>query len=67
MDVHARDTVTEMIKLKVSSLNEFEWTKQLRFYWEPLSQLEEGAEVNPEDLNCRIKQTNAQFNYGFEY
>lgn len=50
-----------MINLKVSSLNDFEWTKQLRFYWEPLEQLEEGAEVNPEDLDCRVKQTNAQF------
>lgn len=38
------------------SLNDFEWTKQLRYYWET------------EPLNdCVVRQTNARFVYGHEY
>jgi dynein heavy chain len=33
MDVHNRDTVYEMIDLKVSSVTDFDWLSQLRYYW----------------------------------
>lgn len=34
IDVHARDVVRFMVKSEVCSVSDFEWTKQLRYYWE---------------------------------
>jgi len=55
IDVHARDVVAAMVRKHVSSLDEFEWKKQLRYYWDPA--------IN----NCLVRQTNTQFVYGYEY
>jgi dynein heavy chain len=32
--VHARDIIEEMIVAKVQSTNDFNWVKQLKYYWE---------------------------------
>ena len=34
IDVHARDVVRFMVKSGVCSVSDFEWTKQLRYYWD---------------------------------
>lgn len=34
IDVHAREVVRNMIKARVENINDFEWTKQLRYTWE---------------------------------
>ena len=34
IDVHARDVIKNMIRTRVDNLNDFEWTRQLRYYWE---------------------------------
>lgn len=57
IDVHARDVIKMMIKSNVDSLNDFDWTCQLRYYWE------EDDEAN--DFYAR--QTNTRFRYGYEY
>jgi len=41
IDVHAREVVRNMIKARVETMNDFEWMKQLRYYWEVLSEEDE--------------------------
>jgi dynein heavy chain len=41
VDVHARDVVTTLMKNRVDNLNDFDWTCQLRYYWEKVPE-EEG-------------------------
>jgi len=53
IDVHARDIMKKLIESEVSSINDFEWMSQLRYYWEE------------DDLMIRI--VNAEFTYGYEY
>ena len=53
VEVHARDVVINLLKEKVSDVNDFEWISQLRYYW------------ISEDLY--IRAVNAEFLYGYEY
>ena len=55
LDVHARDVVQQLIENKIETLEAFDWTKQLRYYWE--------TDVD----NCVVRQTNTKFIYGYEY
>ena len=34
LDVHARDVVTELVTKNIQNLNDFEFAKQLRYYWD---------------------------------
>ena len=38
IDVHAREVVRSMIKCRVETMNDFEWQKQLRYYWEQVDE-----------------------------
>jgi dynein heavy chain len=58
-DVHARDIVEELRDANVSTVYDFKWVKQLKYYWE-----DDGGQ-NGED--CRIKQVAATLAYGYEY
>lgn len=49
------DVVATMTRKGVSSLEDFEWTKQLRYYWD--------TDID----NCVVRQTNTRFVYGYEY
>lgn len=53
LDVHARDTLAELIKVKVKGINDFQWLCQLRYYWRD----------NQMD-SCMINST---LKYGYEY
>jgi dynein heavy chain len=55
--VHARDIVEELKNDNVSSIFDFKWVKQLRYYWDDEVQ----------EKNCKIKQVSATLNYGYEY
>ncbi|XP_051560675.1 dynein axonemal heavy chain 6 [Myxocyprinus asiaticus] len=55
IDVHARDIVSELVKEKVDSSDNFEWQRQLRYYWDV-------------DLdNCVARMALSQYIYGYEY
>lgn len=43
VDVHARDIIEELKADQVSSVNEFKWMKQLKYYWD--EEIEGGGDV----------------------
>ncbi|KAF5272727.1 hypothetical protein FQA39_LY07754 [Lamprigera yunnana] len=53
--VHARDTVSSMVKHKVNSTIDFEWLKMLRYYW--LETID----------NCVVRMSSSELLYGYEY
>lgn len=53
IDVHARDVVDRLIKDNVSSVEDFEWVAQLRYYWE--------------NDDMWMRQVETRFQYGYEY
>ncbi|XP_053317654.1 dynein axonemal heavy chain 6 [Spea bombifrons] len=55
IDVHARDIVSDLVKDQVSSIDSFEWQRQLRYYWDL-------------DLdNCVARMALSQYTYAYEY
>ena len=54
-DVHARDIIDELREKKVTSVNDFLWQQQLRYYWD----------FDADD--CIIKHSDALIKYGYEY
>uniref|UniRef100_A0A8C8XZF1 Dynein axonemal heavy chain 2 n=1 Tax=Panthera leo TaxID=9689 RepID=A0A8C8XZF1_PANLE len=55
IEIHARDVLEKLYKSGLMDISSFDWLSQLRFYWE-------------KDLDdCVIRQTNTQFQYGYEY
>lgn len=55
MDVHHRDVVESLIKNRCSSVDNFEWVRQMRYY------------IDAATNNCIIRQATASFVYGYEY
>ncbi|XP_066245712.1 dynein axonemal heavy chain 10 isoform X2 [Euwallacea similis] len=55
VEVHARDIVETFVRDSVTDVQDFEWERQLRFYW-----------VNHLD-NLWVTQCTGSFEYGYEY
>ncbi|XP_030585284.1 LOW QUALITY PROTEIN: dynein heavy chain 1, axonemal-like [Archocentrus centrarchus] len=53
IEVHAKDVAAKMVEQEVSSINDFEWISQLRYYWAR--------------GDLYIRAVNAEFLYGYEY
>ena len=53
IDVHAKDVVERLIENNVTSIEDFEWIAQLRYYWE--------------DDDCYVRCIQTHFPYGYEY
>ncbi|KAG8548789.1 hypothetical protein GDO81_024153, partial [Engystomops pustulosus] len=53
--VHCRDVLTQLLRNKVFTTEDFEWTRQLRYEW------------NPQNNSCYVVQAGASFMYGYEY
>jgi dynein heavy chain len=54
IDVHARDVVGRLRDMNIQSVADFEWSSQLRYYWEAKEQLQ-------------VKMVTADIAYGYEY
>ncbi|KAJ8983473.1 hypothetical protein NQ317_014931 [Molorchus minor] len=55
IDVHARDTIHNLVRTKVTDSNCFEWLKVLRYYWD-------------EHIDdCIARMSSASYLYGYEY
>lgn len=57
--VHQRDVTRVLILSRVTSVNDFEWLRQMRFYFD--------AEVEDRLTCIRVEMADAAFDYGFEY
>ncbi|VEL41929.1 unnamed protein product [Protopolystoma xenopodis] len=55
IDVHSRDMVTDMVKANVDTVNNFEWQRQLRYYWD--------LDID----NCIVRMSSSHYVYGYEY
>ncbi|KYO43526.1 hypothetical protein Y1Q_0013563 [Alligator mississippiensis] len=53
--IHCRDILSSLMEKQIFKLDDFEWTRQLRYEW---------SEIN---TTCRVVQGNASFVYGYEY
>ncbi|OAF70501.1 hypothetical protein A3Q56_01728, partial [Intoshia linei] len=53
VEVHSREVILKLIEDKVHNINDFEWIKQLRYYWE--------------EKNMSMRIINASFPYEYEY
>ena len=61
IDVHARDITDTLKSTNVSSIYDFTWQQQLRFYYADEST--EGGDGNP----INVRQIQASLGYGWEY
>uniref|UniRef100_T1J5R2 AAA+ ATPase domain-containing protein n=1 Tax=Strigamia maritima TaxID=126957 RepID=T1J5R2_STRMM len=52
-EVHAKDVIQGMVEDQVGSSKDFEWIKQLRYYWM--------------ETHLYVQAVNAEFRYGYEY
>ena len=66
IQVHSRDVINDINTMvrakKVNDANDFEWLKQMRFYWDP-----EASDFLDENGACRVKVTDVPFDYQYEY
>ena len=64
--VHQKDVTKEMLDLykkkEIKDANDFEWTKQARFYWRP-----QGSDETSDEGACVISITDFDFTYSYEY
>ena len=65
LDVHGITVLDNLVTSRCRSTNDFDWSKQLRYYWAV-------DEVTTSDGNrvsddCIVRQTIAAFRYSFEY
>jgi dynein heavy chain len=58
IDVHARDVVQRLIDINIVNIADFEWSSQLRYYWEIQ---DKGKEV------LMVKMVTAAIQYAYEY
>eukprot|EP00434_Breviolum_minutum_P018350 symbB.v1.2.016191.t1/scaffold1223.1/size130870/4 len=58
-DVHNRDIIQDLFDNKITSMQNFKWQQQLRYYWDP--------KLDGDHGDCCIRQVDAFIMYGHEY
>jgi len=68
IDVHARDVITDLVKDKISSPDDFAWLAQLRYYWQEVGAFtrKDTQKLNTK-MECKVAIVNSALLYGFEY
>ena len=61
LDVHGRDVVDVLNKLKIQKASDFEWSAQLRYYWRDSTESFSGSQAT------YLEQVENKFRYGCEY
>jgi dynein heavy chain len=78
LDVHGRDVICGLLEQNIQEDTDFEWTKQLRFYWDQHMNpgRAEGRQTSSEETtngqtisegSCLVRQTAARLPYTYEY
>ena len=78
LDVHGRDVIRGLLELDVQEGTDFEWTKQLRYFWDrhmDAGRAQGGSVVAEDDGthkmitegSCVVRQTAAKLPYTYEY
>ncbi len=62
VQVHMRDVTDELRDRRVAGTDDFEWLKQMRFYWQP-----DGADALDDAGACTVRVTDVPFSYQYEY
>ena len=55
IDVHARDIITDLVRQEIKNPQDFEWLKQIRYYWD--------TEIDNSIVRC----SDSRYVYGYEY
>ena len=55
IDVHARDIISDLIAKEVTKSTDFEWVRQLRYFWD--------EEID----DCVARMSNSRYVYAYEY
>ena len=71
MEVHARDVVERLIDAQTSSIGDFEWNSQLRYYWEETpatpAMKDWGGRLEYGETNMIVRMVQCSYPYGYEY
>jgi len=68
IDVHSRDVVSDLVKDKVDSPEDFAWLAQLRYYWQEIGAFVRVDTQKPNTkMECKVSIVNSTLLYGFEY
>ncbi|CAJ1382663.1 unnamed protein product, partial [Effrenium voratum] len=67
LDVHGITVLENLHDAGTSSLDDFDWSKQLRYYWVPEGQEVETSLISMVSDDCVCRQTIACFKYSYEY
>ena len=67
LDVHGITVLENLRDAGTSSLDDFDWSKQLRYYWIPEEEEVETSLISMVSDDCVCRQTIACFKYSYEY